>query len=81
MTKKFDAKTAAKTYVPTFPLTSALFLLFTYLKLTGTITWSWWLVTAPLWGPLAFLLAVLVVGLIGIVIWVVFDEKVVKKKK
>lgn len=21
------------------------------------ITWSWWIVTAPLWGPSAFLLA------------------------
>lgn len=31
-----------------------LFLLFLGLKLTGVITWSWWAVTAPLWGPLAF---------------------------
>lgn len=31
----------------TFPL--ALFLLFLGLKLGGLITWSWWLVTAPLW--------------------------------
>ncbi len=28
---------------------SLLGLLFIALKLTGYITWSWWLVTAPLW--------------------------------
>ena len=35
-----------------------LFLLFLGLKLGGVITWSWWWVTAPLWGW--FTLAVLV---------------------
>lgn len=24
--------------------------LFVYLKLTGTIAWSWWWVTAPFWA-------------------------------
>ena len=28
-------------------------LLFIGLKLGGVIGWSWWWVTAPLWGPLA----------------------------
>lgn len=28
-------------------------ILFIGLKLTGYIDWSWWWVTAPLWGPLA----------------------------
>ena len=32
-----------------------LFLTFLVLKLTSVISWSWWWVTAPLWGP-AFLL-------------------------
>ena len=27
-----------------------LFILFVGLKLGGVITWSWWWVTAPLWG-------------------------------
>lgn len=27
-----------------------LFLLFLTLKLTNVINWSWWWVTAPLWG-------------------------------
>ena len=42
-------------------LTGATFLVFLVLKLTGTIDWSWWWVTAPIWGTavlaiLAFLI-------------------------
>lgn len=33
-----------------------LFLLFLGLKLTNQIDWSWWWVTAPLWGPIALVL-------------------------
>lgn len=29
-----------------------LFLIFMVLKLCGVITWSWWIVTMPLWLPL-----------------------------
>lgn len=29
----------------------ALFLVFLVLKLTNVISWSWWFVTMPLWGP------------------------------
>ncbi len=43
------------THVGTFGL---LFLIFTTLKLTGSITWSWWWVTAPLWMPISILLGV-----------------------
>lgn len=32
-----------------------LFILFLVLKLTGTIAWSWWWVTAPLWIPVALI--------------------------
>ena len=42
-----------------------LFLLFLGLKLAGIITWSWWWVTAPLWGALALILVVLVCMGIG----------------
>jgi len=31
---------------------------FVTLKLCGVIDWSWWWVTAPFWGGLAFLLAI-----------------------
>lgn len=43
--------------MPVLPLLGVLFV---GLKLTGTIAWSWWWVTAPFWGgavlALAFLL-------------------------
>ena len=32
-------------------LGTVLFIVFLVLKLCGTITWSWWWVTAPLWIP------------------------------
>jgi len=39
-------------------ITGAVFLVFLVLKLCGVIAWSWWWVTAPLWGPLALVVAV-----------------------
>jgi hypothetical protein len=42
-----------------------LFLIFMTLKLTNNIDWSWWWVTAPLWIPVALVLGLLVVALIG----------------
>ena len=38
-------------------------ILFIALKLTGYIDWSWWWVTAPLWGGLVMILAALFVVL------------------
>lgn len=40
-----------------------MFLIFLTLKLTGYIGWSWWWVTAPLWGP--FVLSIAIIGVIG----------------
>ena len=46
---------------------SLLFLVFLILKLCGVINWSWWWVTAPLWGGFAVLLVVLpIVGVIAL---------------
>jgi hypothetical protein len=44
-----------------------LFLIFLVLKLVGVIEWSWWWVTAPLWGGiiLGIVLALLFVALQG----------------
>ena len=42
-----------------------LFLIFMTLKLTGNITWSWWYVTLPLWGPLLVVAAI--IGIVGII--------------
>lgn len=38
-----------------------MFLLFLGLKLTHVIDWSWWWVTAPLWGPLAAAVVIVMV--------------------
>lgn len=46
-----------------------LFLIFLVLKLTGktvVATWSWWWVTAPLWGGLAIVLVIFLIGLLFI---------------
>lgn len=55
-------------------LTGATFIVFLVLKLTGSITWSWWWVTAPLWGVFALVLAiaaiVVPIGLIAEVVGV-----------
>ena len=46
-----------------------LFIVFLVLKLTGTIDWSWWWVTSPLWIPLAAAAAILgIVSIIAIII-------------
>lgn len=42
-----------------------LFIVFLVLKLTGTINWSWWWVTSPLWIP--FVAAVVVLGIVGLI--------------
>ncbi len=39
-------------------LFAGLTILFVGLKLTDKIKWSWWAVTAPIWGPLAALFVV-----------------------
>ena len=48
---------------------------FIVLKLTGTITWSWWWVLAPVWMPIAlifgFFLLVGVAVVIGIIVQMV----------
>ena len=43
-----------------------LFIVFLILKLTNTINWSWWWVTAPLWIPLG--IAIIVLAIVGIIV-------------
>jgi len=46
-----------------------LFLVFLVLKLTNVIDWSWWWVTAPLWGPVILVFViVLVVGILALTV-------------
>lgn len=42
-------------------LFSATFLVFLVLKLTGYIDWSWWWITAPLWGIVVLFVAIVLV--------------------
>jgi len=42
-------------------LTTVVFVVFLILRLVGVIKWSWWLVTAPLWAPIAVYLLVIVI--------------------
>jgi hypothetical protein len=39
----------------------AVFIVFLVLKLLGKIDWSWWWVTAPLWGGFALLIVFLII--------------------
>jgi hypothetical protein len=48
-------------------LGTVLFIVFLILKLTGTIDWSWWWVTSPLWVPLT--LGVVIMGIMGLIIY------------
>lgn len=54
--------TATATCQPSFPLLGVLGLIFITLKLTGVISWSWWLVLLPFYGGLALLLAFLLIA-------------------
>lgn len=49
-------------------LFTVVFIVFLILKLTNTIDWSWWWVTAPLWIPFLFwiIIVVIILGIVGI---------------
>lgn len=51
----------------------ALFIVLLVLKLTGYISWSWWLVTAPLWLVPALFFVIIVIalclGLVGLILY------------
>lgn len=47
--------------------TGLLALLFIGLKLGGIIDWSWWFVLGPLWMPMALVVALMLLAVLGIV--------------
>ena len=47
-----------------FPILGLLGVVFVTLKLLGYITWSWWWVTAPFWGPLAIAIVFVLIAII-----------------
>ena len=57
-------KVITKTTAGSLNLGTILFVVFLVLKLTGTIAWSWWWVTSPLWIPMALLTIALLVVLV-----------------
>ena len=50
------------------PILGLLGILFIGLKLTGYITWSWWWVLSPFWGPWA----VVGLGIVGFLLILAF---------
>ena len=48
-----------------FGIGMVLFIVFLVLKLTGTIDWSWWWVTSPIWIP--FAAAAVILGIVGVI--------------
>ena len=55
----------------------ALFIVLLVLKLTGYISWSWWLVTAPLWlVPALFFVIIAIIiclGLVGLILYGLYE--------
>jgi hypothetical protein len=49
-----------------------IFTIFTILKLTNNIDWSWWWVTSPLWIPVAIAISIVFFLLIVAFIFVAF---------
>lgn len=45
-----------------------LFITFLVLKLTNVIDWSWWWVTAPLWGSVIMLILALAMIIVGTIL-------------
>lgn len=49
-------------------------IVFITLKLCGVIDWSWWLVLAPIWGPFALVIFVLIMIWTHIFIMTIMDQ-------
>ena len=45
------------------------FIVFLVLKLCGVINWSWWFVTAPLWGPFVIVLSIFLAFILLWKVW------------
>ncbi len=50
-------------------------IVFITLKLCGVIAWSWWWVTAPLWGGLVLILGILALVALGALIACLWPSK------
>lgn len=61
----FEKSPPSPSLIKTLP---ALFLLMFYLKATGAVTWSWWVIWSPIWGAVLAAVA-LVLTIIGLGYW------------
>jgi len=61
-------KTTVSTSIIGIGFLKLLGLLFIGLKLSGNITWSWWLVTLPIWGGYVIGFVIVVVMLVVLLI-------------
>lgn len=50
---------------PLLSIGTVLTVIFVIAKIAGYITWPWWLVLIPLWGPIALVLGIWLLFLIG----------------
>ena len=53
-----------------FGISGVLFLVFLVLKLTQTINWSWWWVTAPLWLPLVLWMVLWIIVTVYVAVYI-----------
>lgn len=51
-------------------LGGAVFIVFLVLKLCGVIDWSWWWITAPLWGGFVLVIIIFII----VFIWFIIAE-------
>jgi len=58
-------------------LPSLVFIVFLILKLVGTIDWSWWWITAPLWIPIVIVIIIVIIVLI-VAIFVAMIDVIIK---
>ena len=64
----------ATTVISGISFLDALFLVFLVLKLTKVIDWSWWWITAPLWGQLALGTIIIIVVIIILAVLKIIDR-------
>lgn len=60
-----------------FPILGIMFLILFTLKVAevgAVASWSWWLVTAPLWGTLALAAVVMLVGVTAVYVAALHDN-------
>ena len=77
--KKYDYSNNSNGVSGGVGIGTVLFLIFLVLKLCNVINWSWWWVTAPLWGSV--ILYGLIIGITFLCFWIqdLNSERRIKK--